>query len=68
MRSKPVDVGTELAARAFAQGFANGADPTKRATRHTVDYATHLHWRAGFEAGRAAIDAAVARYRREALR
>lgn len=64
----PLDIAKELAARAFRQGFAVGANELKRAAGHTVDLDTHAHWRAGFEAGRTALDRAVAAYRAEVLR
>lgn len=44
----------EMRVRAFERGFAIGADLRKSASRHVVEAETHDHWRAGFEAGRAA--------------
>jgi hypothetical protein len=51
-----------LAEHAFEQGFHAGADPSGARRRHTVDPATHAHWRAGFEAGRQAAEAATRDY------
>lgn len=47
-----------LAARAFADGFARGADPRRARRRHVVDPETHAHWLCGYDAGRAAAAAA----------
>lgn len=58
-------IGIELALRAFDEGFTQGANPKKRGKRHTVDSSTHEHWRAGFDAGRAAYDEAARKYRTE---
>jgi len=52
----------ELALRAFEQGFAVGAD-LQRTARHVVEPSTHQHWRAGFDAGRAASHVASDAYR-----
>lgn len=59
----PEELQTELAARAYIQGFAIGANPLKRAGRHTVDADTHAHWRKGFEDGRAAANQAMGAYK-----
>lgn len=45
-----------LKLNAFEKGFARGSDALKRGTRHTVDAATHEHWRKGFDAGRRALE------------
>lgn len=57
-----LDLDKELGLRAFRDGFAVGADPRRAARRHIVEPETHVHWRAGFEAGRAAIEQAVEQY------
>lgn len=56
-----------LALRAFEQGYHCGADPQRERRRHTVDPATHRHWRAGYELGRAAAERASDDYQREML-
>lgn len=58
-----IDIDEELAVRAFQQGFFAGANPIYARRRHTVDYATHEHWRRGLEAGRRALDEATAAFR-----
>src|ERR1051326_263404 len=50
-----------LAVRAFAAGFARGADPLGATRRHIVDN-QHEHWLAGHAAGQRAADHAAARY------
>lgn len=55
-----------LAARAFAAGFARGADPLSDRRRHIVDD-HHEHWLAGHAAGQRAADDAQARYVRDHL-
>lgn len=61
-RQRAIDA--SLAARAFAAGFARGADPLGAGRRHVVDD-HHEHWLVGHAVGRyAAVDAA-ARYLRE---
>src|SRR5579859_1232917 len=50
-----------LAARAFAAGFARGADLQHTRLRHVVDV-HHDHWLRGCEAGRSAADRAAADY------
>ena len=59
-----IDIPSELAVRAFGQGFLAGADPRRARRRHTVDASTHEHWRRGFDAGRNAISDAEERYGR----
>ena len=49
------------AARAFAAGFARGADPERMPRRHVVDV-DHEHWLRGYEAGQRAADRAATRY------
>jgi hypothetical protein len=51
-----------LAARAFADGFARGADPRRARRRHVVDLDTHEHWLRGYDAGRVAAAAAESAY------
>jgi hypothetical protein len=55
-----------LAARAFADGFAKGADPERAYRRHVIG-PHHEHWLCGYEAGQRAADQAAARYLREQL-
>lgn len=55
-----------IALRAFEQGFASGADPLAGRKRHRVDpTTTHVHWRAGYDAGVEAREAACERYGRK---
>lgn len=54
------NVAASLAARAFEAGFAAGADAHRARRRHAVDPVTHQDWRAGYDAGRAALKAALA--------
>src|SRR5215468_5168203 len=63
---KPAAIAALLAARAFAAGFARGADPLGATRRHTVDD-HHEHWLAGHAAGQRAADDAAARYLRDRL-
>jgi hypothetical protein len=56
-----------LAARAFAAGFARGADPVRTRRRHIVDM-DHEHWLRGYEAGQHAADHAAAQYLGDQLR
>jgi hypothetical protein len=61
---EPFDLVIALAVRAFGQGFAAGAHPLRSMRGHTVEPATHEHWRRGFEEGRTAIGRAELRYGR----
>ncbi len=61
----PGVISREIAVRAYAKGFAIGADPLSLAKRHVVEPATHKHWQAGFEAGRRAVEQASGGYRQE---
>src|SRR5215468_5379324 len=63
---KQAAIAALLAARAFAAGFARGADPLGSTRRHIVD-ADHEHWRAGHAAGLLAAADAAARYLRDRL-
>ncbi len=56
-------IAREQALRAYRAGFAIGADSNASARRHVVEPSTHEHWRRGYEAGRAAAEAALAAYR-----
>jgi hypothetical protein len=56
-----------LAARAFAAGFARGADPERTQRRHVVDV-HHEHWLRGYEAGQRAADQAAMQYLGDQLR
>ncbi len=55
-------IAAHLAARAYADGFARGADPRRAPRRHVVEPGTHVHWLRGFDDGRAAAEAAAAAY------
>lgn len=58
-----------VAKRAFAEGFARGADPDRARKRHVVNPATHAHWMAGHAAGEAAAREELDEYvRNEGLR
>ena len=52
-------IAEHIADKAFEEGFAFGADAMSGRRRHKVEPLTHQHWRAGFEAGRAALAAAM---------
>jgi hypothetical protein len=56
------DLEVALAVRLFGEGFKAGADPTRRRRRSIALPDGHQHWRAGFEAGRAAAELALAEY------
>ena len=55
-----------LAARAFAAGFARGADPERAYRRHVVG-PHHEHWLRGYDAGQRAAEQAAQRYLRDQL-
>jgi hypothetical protein len=55
-----------LAARAFAAGFARGADPERAYRRHVVG-PHHEHWLCGYDAGQRAAEQAAQRYLRDQL-
>ena len=55
-----------LAARAFAAGFARGADPERAYRRHVVG-AHHEHWLRGYDAGQRAAEQAAQSYLRDQL-
>lgn len=55
-----------LAARAFAGGFARGADPERAYRRHVVG-PHHEHWLCGYDAGQRAAEQAAQRYLRDQL-
>lgn len=67
MTSRAQLLAAHLAARAYADGFARGADPRRARRRHIVDPATHAHWRRGFDAGRSAAEAAELAYLEDQL-
>jgi hypothetical protein len=51
-----------MASKAYAEGFARGADPKRYRRRHTVDPRTHEHFRRGHEDGVRAAEAAERSY------
>ena len=55
-----------LAARAFAAGFARGADSERTGRRHVIG-PHHEHWLRGYQAGQCASGPAAARYLRDQL-
>ena len=55
-----------LAARAFAAGFARGADPERAYRRHVVG-SHHEHWLLGYDAGQRAAERAAQRFLRDQL-
>jgi len=59
--SEQLTIAAHMAARAYADGFAAGADLRAR-RRHAGDAATHAHWRRGFDAGRRAVESAERAY------
>jgi len=61
-------IDAHVAARAYAEGFARGADARARRQAAVVEPATHAHWWRGYEEGRRAIDAAERAYFEELLR
>ena len=67
--SNQAKVKIALAKRAFAEGFARGADPDRMNKRHTVNPATHHHYKAGHDAATKAAAEALDEYvRNEGLR
>lgn len=65
MKKPTTDLDLELCVRAYGQGFVAGVRAVQDGTtvRHTVDVATHEHWRQGYEDGRKALDIASAHHR-----
>jgi len=57
-----------LAAQAYADGYAHGADPERAGRRDVVGATAADDWRRGFEAGRQAADEAERAYREAQLR
>jgi hypothetical protein len=55
-------VRAHLAAHAYADGFARGADPKRARRRHVVDSETHADWLRGYDDGRRVADAAATAY------
>src|SRR5262249_27514894 len=55
-----------LASRAFAAGFARGADPERTRRRHVVG-SHHEHWLRGYEAGQRAAEQAAQWHLRDQL-
>jgi len=51
-----------LAALAYADGYAHGADPERAGRRDVRDAEAAIHWRRGFEAGRRSAHAAAGDY------
>jgi hypothetical protein len=56
------DLEVALAVKLFGEGFQAGADPARRRRRSIALPDGHHHWRAGFEAGRAAAERALEEY------
>lgn len=54
-----------LALRAFAEGFAAGADPDRAKRRRVSGQANEEHWRRGYNEGREAAKAAEERFKDE---
>lgn len=65
MKKATTDLEIELCVRAYGQGFVAGVRAVQDGTnaRHTVDVATHEHWKQGYEDGRKALDIAAAHHR-----